>query len=608
MPHIRFDKNTVTFDSSHCLQHCSSSHQPVTVSGLNTSFNNPPRLPTLSDQTVNVSSADDFAPDPRPRLLSYHRCRPCPSPHQAVSVSSINKPTNRCSRSTSLSTSSQTPVGIDPTQIHNPCLRYSYNSCHHLNIADSLKMMNQELLQPKDWISSTVPDSKKKFAELPTIDISMIGAAPFNTLVQQASHAKNIEIFSISICNIEKALAPKSTTDPAKKLPTEYHDFLDVFSRADSDILLPHRPYDHKIPLMEEKTPPWGLLYSMSQDELKVLKKYLEKHLSKGFIRASSSSTASPVLFACKPRGGLRFCVDYRQLNAMTIKNRYPLPLIKETLERICKAKIYSKIDIIAAFNCLHMQQGEEWKTAFQTRYGLYEYLVMPFRLANAPLSFQNFINNILHGMLDEFCTAYIDDIMIYSNSKKEHQTHIRKVLAALQKAGLQADIDKCEFHVTKISYLGLIISTEGIRIDPKKVEAVQNWETPTYVRDVQVFMGFANFYRRFTRAFSDVVRTMIATIKKNTTFHWTPECQKTFELLKKRFTTIPILAHFDFEKECIFETNSSDNISAEILSQYGDDGLLHPVAFFSRKHSPQEINYEIYDKKLLAIIQSFEK
>ena len=359
---------------------------------------------------------------------------------------------------------------------------------------------------------------------------------------------------------------------------------------------------------MEGKTPPWGLLYSMSQDKLKVLKKYLEENLSKGFIRASFSPVASPVIFACKPEDGLRFCIDYRQLNAITIKNQYLLPLIKKTLERIYKIKIYSKIDIIAAFNCLRMQQGEEKKTAFQTRYGLYEYLMMLFGLANALSSFQNFINNILYRMLDKFCTTYIDDILMYNNSKKEHQTRIRKVLAALQKAGLQADIDKCKFHITKISYLRLIISIEGICMDPKKVEAVQNWETPTCVRDVQVFIAFANFYRRFIKAFSNVVRSTIATIKKNTTFHWTPKCQKSFELFKKCFTTAPILAHFDFEKECILETNSSDNVSAWIFSQYGDDGLLYPVAFFSCKHSPQEINYEIYDKKLLAIIKSFEE
>ena len=169
-----------------------------------------------------------------------------------------------------------------------------------------------------------------------------------------------MEIFSILIRNIEKALAPKSTTNSAKKLPTEYHDFLDVFFRADLDILLLYRPSNHKIPLIEEKISSWGPLYSISQDELKVLKKYLEENLSKGFIKASSFPVASPVLFACKPEGGLRFCIDYKQLNAMTIKNQYLLLLIKETLECICKVKIYSKIDIIAAFNCLHMQQGEK--------------------------------------------------------------------------------------------------------------------------------------------------------------------------------------------------------------------------------------------------------
>ena len=236
----------------------------MTISGLDTPFDNPPRLSILSDQAVNLSSADDFAPDPWPRLLSYYRCCPRSSTHQPVNVSNIDKPTNRRSCFTSLSISSQTPVGTNTAWIHNPCFCYSYNFCHRLDMADCLKTMNQELLRPKDWVSPTVPDSKKEFAKLPTMDILMIGAALFNTLMQQASHTNNIKSFSISIHNIEKALAQTSTIDPAKKLSTEYHDFLDIFSQADSDILPPHRPYDYKIPLMEEKTSPWGSLYSMS--------------------------------------------------------------------------------------------------------------------------------------------------------------------------------------------------------------------------------------------------------------------------------------------------------------------------------------------------------
>ena len=235
----------------------------MTVSGFNTPSNHLPCLPTLSDQTVNVSSADDFAPDLCSRLLSYHHCYFHPLPYQAVNVFSIDKSTNRRSYSISLSTSSQTLIGADTPQSHNSCFRYSYNSCHHLNIADSLKIMSQKLLRPKNWVSPTVLNVQKEFAKLPTIDISIIRAALFNTLVQQASHARNMEIFNISIRNIEKALAPKSNTNPAKKLPTEYHDFFDIFFRANSDILPPYRPYDHKIPLMEEKTPLWYLLYSM---------------------------------------------------------------------------------------------------------------------------------------------------------------------------------------------------------------------------------------------------------------------------------------------------------------------------------------------------------
>ena len=172
--------------------------------------------------------------------------------------------------------------------------------------------------------------------------------------------------------------------------------------------------------------------------------------VDKSFIWASSSSAASLVLFAKKPGGGLHFCGDYWALNAITVKNRYLLPLIKETLERVYKAKIFSKIDIIAAFNKLRIKEGEEWKPAFWTRYGLYEYFIMSFGLANSLSLFQTYINNILHGMLNVFCTAYIDDILIYSNSKKEHQKHVCKVLEALRKAGLQADIKNVSSTLSK--------------------------------------------------------------------------------------------------------------------------------------------------------------
>ena len=188
--------------------------------------------------------------------------------------------------------------------------------------------------------------------------------------------------------DIERALNPKPEIDPATVLPEEYYEFLDLFSKKRADTLPERRSYDHKIPLMEGKEPSYGPLYGMSRDKLLVLQKYLTENLKKGYIRSSSSPAASPVLFVKEPGGGLRFCVDYRALNAITIKNRYPLPLIRETLDRLSKAVIFTKLDIVAAFNRLRMAYGEEWKTAFRTRYGLYEYLVMLFGLCGAPSSF----------------------------------------------------------------------------------------------------------------------------------------------------------------------------------------------------------------------------
>jgi len=213
----------------------------------------------------------------------------------------------------------------------------------------------------------------------------------------------------------------------------------------------------------------------MSRDELLVLKKYLEDHLKKGFVRASSSPISSPVLFVKKPGGGLRLCVDYRALNALSTKNQYPLPLIRETLDRMAKAKYFTKLDIIAAFNRIRVAKGDEYKTAFRTRYGLFEYLVMPFGLTGAPSTFQHYINDSLREYLDIFCTAYLDDVLIYSDSLEEHKKHVKLVLQALRKAGLQVEIEKCEFHTQETRYLGLIIGTKSIQIDLKKVEIIKN-------------------------------------------------------------------------------------------------------------------------------------
>ena len=398
------------------------------------------------------------------------------------------------------------------------------------------------------------------------------------------------------------------TIDPREKLPKEYHEFLSVFSRQEADKLPPHRLYDHKIQLKEGSEPSFGPLYDMSREELQVLRKELDENLERGFIRASTSPAASPVLFVRKPGGGLRFCVDYRGLNAITVKNRYPIPLIRETLDRLCRARYYTKLDIIAAFNRLRIAKGDEWKTAFRTRYGLFEYLVMPFGLTNGPASFQHYINDALRDYLDVFCTAYLDDILIYSNTLKEHKQHVRQVLQRLREFGLQADIAKCEFHVQEVKYLGLIVGTNSIRMDPCKVSAVVNWLQPKNVKDVQSFLGFANFYRRFIKDFVKQATPLTKLTKKDIPFVWDETCARAFQDLKNAFTSAPILRHFDPDKPSTVECDSSDYVNAGCLSQPDENGVLHPVAFFSRRLTLTECNYDIYDKELMAIVRAFEE
>jgi hypothetical protein len=274
----------------------------------------------------------------------------------------------------------------------------------------------------------------------------------------------------------------------------------------------------------------------------------------------------------------------------------------------LSKAKWFTKLDIHVAYNLIRMAEREECKTAFRTRYGLFESLVMPFGLTNTLATFQNYINNILAPYLDHFCTTYLDDTLIYSDNFEEHQQHVHLVLDAFAKVGLYLKPEKCEFHQQEVKYLGLIISTEGIKMDPQKMCAVQDWEPPSNLKDVHAFLGFANFYRHFVCNYSHIVQLLTFLTCKGVPFAWSMEQQTAFDTLKATFTSAPILARLDPDWDVIVEMDTSDYVSTGVLSQYDDDNVLHPIAYFSKKHSPMECNYEIYDKELMAIIQAFEE
>ena len=400
---------------------------------------------------------------------------------------------------------------------------------------------------------------------------------------------------------------PSEWDNIRESIPLPYRSFQDtVFNPKEFDHLPPHRPYDVDIELEPGKIPPFGPLYRLSAEERDALAKHLADNLKRGHIRRSTSQCAAPVLFTRKKTGELRLCVDFRKLNAITRKNRYPLPLVNDLLDRVQGAKIFTILDLKSAYSHVRIKEGDEWKTAFRTPLGLFEHLVMPYGLTNAPAAFQSFIQDVLREHLDVFCVAYLDDILIFSRTPEEHEQHVRLILEKLRDAKLYANPRKCDWHKTSVEFLGYIIGADGVSMNPKKLSTITDWPEPETVKDVQSFLGFANFYRRFIPHFSRIVLPLTALTQKTSPFVFGQEQRNAFLELKEAFLNAPVLRHFDPLVPCTVFTDASDFALSGVLHQPDESGDLHPVAFYSRKFTPAEINYDVHDKELLAIVDTF--
>ncbi|KAJ1038879.1 hypothetical protein NDA10_003520 [Ustilago hordei] len=396
----------------------------------------------------------------------------------------------------------------------------------------------------------------------------------------------------------------------AADIPKPYQHLRDVFDEVEADKLPHHTEHDIHLELIEGGKPPQGPLYLKGPKEMSELRRYLDENLEKGFIRPSKSPARSPVLFVPKKDGGLRLCVDYRGLNEITVKNRAPLPLIEEQLFLLRKARIYTKLDLRAAYNLIRIAKGDEWKTAFGTQLGLYEYLVMPFGLANAPAHFQSFINDIFRDIIGIYVVVYLDDFLIFSDTEEAHVKHVTEVLTRLRSNRLFAKLSKCEFHTKTVEFLGYIIKPMGIEMDPEKVRTVKEWPMPESIHDIQRFLGFANFYRRFIAHFARIAKPLTALVKpieRFKKFELPEEAQQAFHKLIQAFTSAGVLQHFDYHLPTRLETDASDFAIAGVLKQE-HEGRWHPVAFYSRKMSSAEKNYEIHDKELLAVYRPGDK
>jgi len=346
----------------------------------------------------------------------------------------------------------------------------------------------------------------------------------------------------------------------------------------------------------------------MSRDEILELRRYLNENLSKDFIQVSHFQMIIFVLFIKKLEEELCFCMNYRDLNAITIKNRYSLSLITETLNCLSWAKIFIKLNIISAFNWLWIKEEDEALIVFCTRFELFKYLVMLFNLCNESVSFQKYINNTLHEHLDKFYTAYLNDILIYFDNELKHKIHVKLILQKLQEADLQMNIIKCKFHIIQVLYLELIIIIEEIKMNSSKIDIIVNWLILINVKDVQSFLDFANFYRRFIYDYSRIAISLICLIRKDVLFVWFQKCRIAFNILKKVFTFKIILRHYNSDHKIVIEINALNYVFKDILSQYDENEILHSVAYFSKKHNSVECNYEIYDKELMIIVHTFKK
>jgi len=294
--------------------------------------------------------------------------------------------------------------------------------------------------------------------------------------------------------NITPALAAKYV-ELKSQVPKVYHDYLDVFSKSKGTTLPPRCPYDHKIEVEPSTTPLFGPIYLLSEVEQLALRDFLNENLANKFIRPSKSPAGAPILFIKKKDGSLRLAVDYRGLNKITKKDWYPLPLIPDLLDRLHTARTFTKMDLRSAYNLVHIADGDEWKTAFCTHYGSYEFFVMHYSLTNTPASFQRFMNDVFKDMLDVCIVVYLDDILIFSDDPAKHHEHVHEVLRRLHDNNLYAKIEKCEFDVKTTNFLGFIISPDSLQMDPAKIQAICDWPTPWKVREIQSFLGFANFY-----------------------------------------------------------------------------------------------------------------
>src|SRR5664279_5495686 len=380
-------------------------------------------------------------------------------------------------------------------------------------------------------------------------------------------------------------------------------DFPDVFPDE-----LPGMPPDRCVEFVIELLPGTASVckrpYGMPLDELAELKMQIDELLSKDFIQPSSSAWGCPVLFVKKKDTKIpRLVVDYRPLNAVTIKNKYALPRINDLFDQLAGATVFSKMDLKSGYHQIKIRKEDIPKTAFITRYGLYEYTVMSFGLTNAPATFMRLMNSVFMEYLDKFVVVYIDDILIFSKTEEEHAKHLFLVLTKLRDHRLYAKFSKCEFWLDELVFLGHVVSAKGVAVVPDKIQNIMHAQSPKTVKDIRSFLGMAGYYRRFIEGFSKIAKPMTELLKKDKKFQWSDKAEEGFQTLKTKLTTAPVLVLPDTSKDFVIFCDASLQSLGCVLMQEG-----HVVAYASRQLKPHELNYPTHDLELAAVVHALKK
>lgn len=462
--------------------------------------------------------------------------------------------------------------------------------------------------------------SKKPFKHSTTLPLDL------SSLIQSEIWNSNVELESgdtvlmINVTQVQESNIDRTITNHLNKVNSGeiieqlsplakevVQEYLDVFPDKLPQRLPEKRDADLKINLIPGSVPPTKAPYRMSTAELEELKKQLDKLLRNGFIKPSLSPYGAPVLFVRKKTGELRMCIDYRALNKITIKNSYGLPRIQELLDQIRGAKYFTTLDLNSGYHQLRVVDEDTHKTAFRTRYGLYEFTVVPFGLTGAPAAFMKFVQSLFHHLLDRSVVVFVDDILIYSKTEMEHKHHVREVLDILRENQLYAKLSKCQLFQSSVTFLGHVLSENGLSVEADKVKAMTEWPRPLNRKHILSFLGLCGYYRTFIANFSQIALPMTELLKESQEWNWNKRVEMSFRQLQQAMSKAPVLASPDPTGKFIVTTDASDFAIGAALSQQFDSGE-RPIAFYSKKLSSAEVNYAVHEKELLAVIQALKE